>query len=280
MALDTSGRFRNDSVYIAWNDNANGDPDILFTSSTDGGARWNTPIRVNDDPIRNGIDQFFPWLSVDPNGQVNIIWFDRRLDPTNNLLIDVFHSDSQNGGAAWQTNGRVTSVSHPPVLNVDQNVAACYMGDYNGSTSDAQHIYAAWGDNRRGNPDTFFAILHNTQDIRVQGALEFGSVPVKPAGNEIGFKDVEFEVLNVGDLNLTVNSVTCVAGRCGDFSVLPNPTTPLSVSPDAHVSFVVRFNPTATGARTATIRVSTNDPDQPTINIPANGTGTSQEDDD
>lgn len=110
-------------------------------------------------------------------------------------------------------------------------------------------------------------------DARVQGTLEFGLVAVNPVGGEAGFKDLEFEVLNVGNENLSVNSVTCFAGDCTDFTVLPDPATPLFVSPDAHVSFLVRFNPTVAGPRSATIRVATNDPDQPTFDLAANGTG-------
>jgi hypothetical protein len=87
------------------------------------------------------------------------------------------------------------------------------------------------------------------------------------------FKDLEFEVLNVGDVPLTVHRVTCVAGDCGDFSILPDPRTPLIVWPGAHVSFVVRFTPSVASARAATIQVATDDPDQPTIDLPATGRG-------
>jgi hypothetical protein len=71
------------------------------------------------------------------------------------------------------------------------------------------------------------------QDVRVQGELEFGRVVVNPKRGQRGFKDREFEVLNVGDLSLIVDSVTCSAGDCSDFSVRPNPRTPLIVNPGA-----------------------------------------------
>jgi hypothetical protein len=255
-----------------------------FRSDNDGGAWPVGFIRVNDDPT-TATDQFFPHISTpkdDPSGRLNATWYDRRNDftpgdPNNsNLLIDVFHAESVDRGLNWDSNGQVTDVSFPALpLPGSATNPFCYWGDYIGHASNTvgDHIYAAWGDDRRGQIDTFFAILHNTQDVRVQGALEFGPVVVNPAPNQVGFRDLEFEVLNVGDLNLTVNSVTCFNGNCADFAVLPNPATPLVVRPGAHVSFIVRFKPTTVGPRSATIRVLTNDPDQPTIDLPASGTG-------
>ena len=48
-------------------------------SSKDGGATWSNPVRVNDDPVKNGKAQFFTWMAVDPvDGAVNIVFYDRR----------------------------------------------------------------------------------------------------------------------------------------------------------------------------------------------------------
>src|SRR5262249_52437573 len=50
----------NGSVYIIFASHGSGadGADVFFTRSTDGGALWSVPIRVNDDPGTN--DQFFP----------------------------------------------------------------------------------------------------------------------------------------------------------------------------------------------------------------------------
>ena len=40
---------------------------------------WSSPVRVNDDPVKNGKVQFFTWMAVDPaDGSINIIFYDRR----------------------------------------------------------------------------------------------------------------------------------------------------------------------------------------------------------
>jgi hypothetical protein len=49
---------KNGNLYLAWSDYRHGDADIYFTRSTNRGASWSTPVRLNDDPISNGMDQF------------------------------------------------------------------------------------------------------------------------------------------------------------------------------------------------------------------------------
>jgi hypothetical protein len=111
------------------------------------------PMRVNDDTTKN--DQFMPALAVSPQGEIGIMFYDRRLDP-NNELIDVFFARSTDGGLSF-TNERVTtsSFSVPPIVgqptrtgNYDDLRRPCYMGDYNDMSADAEFFYLAWGDSR------------------------------------------------------------------------------------------------------------------------------------
>ena len=72
------------NLYVAWSDYSNGDVDIFVSSSADHGRTWSAPVRVNNDPIHNGNDQFFQWMAVDPeSGAVNLIFYDRRTDNGN-----------------------------------------------------------------------------------------------------------------------------------------------------------------------------------------------------
>jgi len=104
--------------------------DVFFYKSTDGGNTWIGPTRVNNDPSeaptaananaatnarqgardcgRNngtiagtqsgclehnfGADQFFPWVTIDNKGRLNVSFHDRRLD-----------TDSPVGAGAWPT---------------------------------------------------------------------------------------------------------------------------------------------------------------------------------
>jgi hypothetical protein len=167
IAVDNSLGPYNGNIYIAWNDNRFGSPDILLSRSTNGGMNWDAPVRVNDDTKTN--DQFMPWMSVDPNGNINIIWYDRRLDDPANMKIDVFYARSADGGQHFnvEPNRRITDVSfdvsNPPNSELDFE-DECYMGDYINLASDAGRVYATWGDNRvlhgdRPDPNVFFAVI-------------------------------------------------------------------------------------------------------------------------
>jgi len=78
-AIDTSNRASRGALYVNWIDTRNGDPDVFVMRSRDNGATWSAPVRVNDDPVKNGAVQFFTWMAVDPSdGSVNVLFYDRR----------------------------------------------------------------------------------------------------------------------------------------------------------------------------------------------------------
>ena len=71
--------------YIVQNNinRAHSGADISFTKSLDHGATWSNMRTVSVDgsgnPARN--DQFFPWMDVDPQGNLHAIWYDNRKTP-------------------------------------------------------------------------------------------------------------------------------------------------------------------------------------------------------
>src|SRR6185369_11991821 len=77
--VDLSNGPNKGTIYVNWIDARNGDPDVFVMSSQNGGETWSRPVRVNDDPIKNGKAQFFTWMSVDPaDGSINVFFYDRR----------------------------------------------------------------------------------------------------------------------------------------------------------------------------------------------------------
>ncbi|MFO0980639.1 MAG: sialidase family protein [Planctomycetota bacterium] len=148
--------------------------DVFFTRSMDGGSHWTSPVRVNDDATLN--DQFTPDLAINQDGVIEVIWYDRRLDP-NNVKIDVFRARSVDGGQSFRPNQRVTSTSSFPAVGYDPVYASgnpAYIGDYidikaeTTSSGRGKHFVLAWADFRRiistprGNrsdQDVFFTIL-------------------------------------------------------------------------------------------------------------------------
>ena len=65
----------------------------MFIRSTDHGATWNDPLRVNDDPQGNGAHQWFVTMSVAPNGRIDAIWNDtRNIQRRTGSLLLAYHA--------------------------------------------------------------------------------------------------------------------------------------------------------------------------------------------
>lgn len=102
--------------------------------------------------------------------------------------------------------------------------------------------------------------------VNPQDGLSFGT----SCGDTIS---LNLEVFNVGAGDLVINSVQRLMGSTG-FQVLANPGRPLVIREGDHVDFTVRFTPTTPGtAELATIRIASNDPYAPVVDLTATGIG-------
>ncbi|MCK4513459.1 exo-alpha-sialidase, partial [bacterium] len=159
MDCDITGGLFDGRLYIAYMDRGGGDQDIFLRYSDDGGTTWSSPLRINDDAYGNGADQFHPWLVVSEDGVVNVVFYDRRNDP-GNLLMDVYVAQSFDGGASFESNVRVTTVSSDPTAG---SVRAGLIGEYIGlAAATSERLHPVWTDTREGNQDTYTAIVDTT----------------------------------------------------------------------------------------------------------------------
>jgi hypothetical protein len=148
-------------VYVNWSDRRHGDTDIFLIYSDDGGETWGPRIRVNDDPIGNGADQFFNWFDVDPvTGFVYIVFYDRRAFPPESTETDVFLAISEDGGATFQ-NVRISESPFVPNPGV-------FFGDYNGISAFAGRVRPLW---TRGD-DTVLTIWTALIDLPTSSVLD------------------------------------------------------------------------------------------------------------
>ena len=119
--------------------------DTLFRSSTDGGVTWSAPVKINTDP--RGKDQYYPWMSVLPNGQIWVGWNDRRED-ANNFLSRWYQSHSDDEGATWlDIDG---APGNDPVADV-KTQPSTFIGDYHGLGAGGQgngNVLGMWFDSR------------------------------------------------------------------------------------------------------------------------------------
>jgi photosystem II stability/assembly factor-like uncharacterized protein len=115
-----------------------------------------------------------------------------------------------------------------------------------------------------------------------RGVFEFTSpqwptIAVNPeAGLSFGTKCddpryLTLEVFNVGTGDLIISSVQRLMGSTG-FQVLPNPGTPLVIRAGEVLTFTVEFSGSTPGTgETATIRIVSNDPNAPVVDLLATG---------
>jgi hypothetical protein len=113
--------------------------DVKFTKSLNGGSSWSAPVKVNQDTTN--ADQFQQYVRVTPHGQLNVSFFDRRLDRPDpprhpgNFFIDTWLARSGDGGATWSDH-RISHDSWDPSINPPISPSGEFIGDYQGLAAD------------------------------------------------------------------------------------------------------------------------------------------------
>lgn len=144
------------ALYLVYADPVQGRGfDVLLKKSTDGGASWSLPVRLNDDT--GAADQFHPTLSVEtgPSGdKVTVSFYDRR-DDAFNCLAHVYATQSQDGAATWSANVQVTSAPS----NFDGNPNG--PGDYSSSSpfSKLLAVFPFFSDHRAADFEIYTAAI-------------------------------------------------------------------------------------------------------------------------
>ena len=106
----------------------------------------------------------------------------------------------------------------------------------------------------------------NAPDISVTPlTYNFENVKVKKS------KSASFKVQNNGKANLTM--VTLMIGPDASMFRLTSGGGNKTIKPGKFLTLKVTFKPTLTGSKASTLRMVSNDPDEPTIDIPLIGTG-------
>jgi hypothetical protein len=155
------------NVYAAWDDDSlNGIDSILFSQSTDGGATWSPPVKINQTPtnIPAGDQQAFTaTLGVTADGTVGVTYYDLRDNtgaaglPTNAWLVRC--SANCASPASW---GNEAHVGGPFDLEQAADARGYFVGDYEGMTTSGNVFQPFFGMavDRATNPsDAFFATV-------------------------------------------------------------------------------------------------------------------------
>ena len=168
LTLQPAAAARNGVVYLAWNNSTslsfgdpNGNSNVLFVRSDDGGRTWTGPNTVNP-PGTTDKHHVLPALAIDndPNS-VHITYYTQHSN--NTLDLDMANSHDRGDSFPASRTVRVTSTSFslPPTniplsggpsfsaTNYDRQIAVCYaLGEYQSVNTANGSVYAAWGDMR------------------------------------------------------------------------------------------------------------------------------------
>lgn len=117
------------------------------------------------------------------------------------------------------------------------------------------------------NPDIVIQLWCSTPQIAevAPAELEFGGVAtLNPATGDV-------TLTNTGKTVLVVASATIEAGQTGGFALISPPPEDQGLEPDGQITLTVQFLPTEAGSFTGVLRVTTDDPVHPQIEIPLSG---------
>jgi hypothetical protein len=200
LAADNSyGPFRGRlyCVYAGNDPPGNGNkPDIWCQYSTDQGATFQPPVRVNDNANPTISDQWFPAIWCDKfNGKLYIKWYDDRNNPAS-YGMDVYATYSTTGGASFAPNQRLTTATWTyPCPSVS---GGSYCGDYDGMVANKFSGTAIWTDHRNCNytnmvayfPDFAMKVIPSTFNLNgiSDSSFSYASVPsVKLYADKVRF---------------------------------------------------------------------------------------------
>jgi hypothetical protein len=145
---NSNGPYRG-NIYINYTDSVTtGDHDVMLVKSTNGGANWSTPLKVNYD--FTGKEQFFTWMTIDQTtGYLYFVFYDRR--NYNDNRTDVFVARSTNGGATF-ADFRISETPFTPTSSV-------FFGDYINITAANGVVRPMWMRLEGGSLSVWTAII-------------------------------------------------------------------------------------------------------------------------
>ncbi len=199
LETDVSGGATDGNIYIMgpMTRYSSSDPcDVMFVRSTDEGATWSAPIKVNDDnSITN--NQWMATMAVAPNGRIDAAWLDTRDAPGSDFSA-LYYSYSLDAGVTWSANEKLSDAFDPHVGYPNQNK----MGDYFDMVSTNSGAHLAWAGTLNGEEDVYYSFIQPAVIAGVaasEASVEFSISPNPTDGQlilEVAEGKTELAILN------------------------------------------------------------------------------------
>lgn len=126
-----------DIVHVVWYDTRDGNNEIYYNRSNDGGITWGSDTRLTI----NTSSSMCPWVCVSGNN-VHVVWADNR-----DGNYEVYYRRSMDGGETWGSDIRLTTGA---------SLGSGYLDQAPTSTVSGNTVHVIWGDSRHGNFEIYY----------------------------------------------------------------------------------------------------------------------------
>lgn len=181
----------------------NNEADIFMVETTDGGYNWSTPLKVNDDPVGNGVVQDLVWGAFNERGDLAVTWRDRRNGSGSGYqsASDIYAAVRKNGQSSFGKNILISDKQSPYIAKYGETNGNDFMCCvFHGNT-----LSAVWGDVRNNALNIWFSAL-NMFSGQSAGVKLMNSEPASivifpnPASEQIQWNIPEVEKITIFDL--------------------------------------------------------------------------------
>jgi hypothetical protein len=188
-------------VHVVWNDDRDGNTEVYYKRSADGGAIWDSDTRLTTNLSRSE----YPLVAV-AGAAVHAVWTDDRDGNS-----EVYHKRSIDGGEIWGDDTRLT------------NDGSGSMFPSVATTGAAVHV--VWTDNRDGNLEIYCKRNPTGSPVTEALTADIGdaSFAVSPSPLASGFATLRYGLSKAGAAEFSIYNVTgqrvmartLAAGRSG-----------------------------------------------------------------
>lgn len=123
-------------VHIVWYDNRDGNDEIYYKRSLDGGISWENDIRLTNNAASSGNPTILT-SGFGTAAPLHIVWQDFR-----NGNYEIYYKRSLDGGTSWETDTRLTNITG---LSIMPSIAIS-----------GQVVNVVWNDTRDGNYEIYY----------------------------------------------------------------------------------------------------------------------------
>ncbi len=204
------------NVHAVWFDDRDGNYEIYYKKSQDGGTSWGSDIRLTNDPFASGRPTVFATDSL-----IHVVWGDTRIGG----VREIYYKRSADGGNTWGPDIRLTNDP-----NDSRHASIAASGFY---------VHVLWIDQRDGNYEVYYK-------GSADGGLSWGTdtrLTITPTVSEYPLLTTSGSVVHVVWVDGPVNPSHLFYKHSADNGItwqpdvqLTNSTTAISISPSLTVS--------------------------------------------